>query len=105
MPQQDADEEKRNQSWMRFLVVLPLDALLFFILLPIIVVQSCVSLVMSLAYLGVTRGRPEEKPTGQREVQTAQPSSLKRNVDALLQCCGQLDSVRRSLGVFPRYGS
>ena len=104
MPQRDVSEEKKSESWWRFLIILPLDALLFVILLPIILVQSFVSLVMSLLYLGLSRDS-SEKAAVRPEVQAPQTSRLKRNVDTLLQCCGQLDSVRRSLGVFPRYGS
>ena len=94
------DEPEVPSGWMR-LLIWPIDIVLFLLLLPIILVRTIASLIVALVYIIMAR-RQERAKGGQ-----GQPvdQSRFRTLDTLLLCCGKLDGVRRSIGVFPRYGS
>ena len=98
----DTDTEKpETPSGLMRLLIWPIDAILFIILLPVIIIQSLASLTVAVVYIILAKRR--ERAEQRRD--NAGDQGRFRSMDTFLRCCGKLDSVRRSIGVFPRYGS
>ena len=92
-----SEEDYETPSGLMRLLIWPIDAILFLILLPVIIIQSVASLTVAIVYVVMAKRR-ERKDHPEDQVRF-------RTLDTFLRCCGKLDSVRRSIGVFPRYGS